>query len=244
MTEESIPSISISIPVYNEVESLPALIRDLKAVLVSMKQSVEILMVDDASTDESWAIITKTVSEDRRFRGLRHASRLGETAAIWMGLLKSRGEILMTLASDGQNDPADIPRFLEALTPGVDVVCGVRQNRKEGLIRTTASKLANGFRQFLLGSKLNDSGCGFRAMRRSCLHRLPWYRGMHRFMGDALAFHGFKVIEIPIFDRPRKAGQTKYGVLARLSVVWLDVLAVRWMKSRRLPVSAVEEING
>lgn len=226
--------LSIVCPVYNEQDNLNPLIAEILQVLKTLAYTFEIVLVDDGSRDKSWDVIQQLSVSDARIRGIKLKSQCGETAAIWVGLVSAMGEKIITLASDRQNDPADIPVFLDALKDNVDVVCGVRRNRQEGFIRKLSSQIANRIRRKLLSSSLSDSGCGFRAVRRACLYRLPWHRGMHRFLGDILSFQGFNVKEISVGDRPRIVGKTKYGLWNRLAVVWLDVLAVAWMKRRRI----------
>jgi len=236
------PTLSICVPVYNEAENLP-LLRDAIAQTVDPADiSVEIILVDDGSTDGSWGQIEKLVALDPRVRGIRFKSNCGETAASDAGLRAARGRFVMTMDADLQNDPKDISKFLEALDRGVDCVCGTRvasRGEGDGFIRVASSRIANWVRNKLSDEQISDAGCTYRAFRRECVGKLKLYRGLHRFIPTLLKMEGYTVTEIPVSNNPRLHGQSKYGVWNRLFKSFRDLLAIRWMKSRILGLTEV-----
>ena len=231
------PKISICVPVYNEAENLPLLHQAIAEVVDPAGISTEIILVDDGSTDQSWETIEALVALDPRVRGIKFKSNCGETAASDAGLRAARGQFVMTMDADLQNDPRDIPKFLEALDRGYDCVCGSRvASRGEGdnFLRVASSRIANSVRNKLSDENISDAGCTYRAFRRECLSKLKLYRGLHRFIPTLLKMEGFTVTEIPVSNNPRLHGQSKYGVWNRLFKSFRDLLAIRWMKSRIL----------
>jgi glycosyltransferase involved in cell wall biosynthesis len=240
------PTLSICVPVYNEAENLVPLYEAMMAVIEPAGISVEIVLVDDGSTDGSWREIESLVARDPRVRGIRFRRNCGETAASDAGLRAARGRFLMTMDADLQNDPADIPKFLEALDQGFDCVCGTRvSTRGEGdrFIRVASSRIANWVRNKLSDEQISDGGCTYRAFRRECIARLKLYRGLHRFIPTLLKMEGFTIIEIPIASHPRLHGRSKYGVWNRLFKSFRDLLAIRWMKSRMLGYEIETELD-
>ena len=232
------PLLSICVPVYNEAENLPLLHRAITDVVTPRAIDTEIILVDDGSTDGSWEQIEKLVSLDCRVRGLRFAFNCGETAASDAGLRAARGRYVMTMDADLQNDPRDIPAFIEAIErPGIDCVCGTRvASRGEGdnFIRVASSRIANWVRNKLSDEQISDAGCTYRCFKRECVVKLKLYRGLHRFIPTLLKMEGYTVTEIPVSNNPRLHGESKYGVWNRLFKSFRDLLAIRWMKSRLL----------
>ena len=203
-------------------------------------------MVDDGSSDKSWANIEAIVAKDVRVRGIKFAFNCGETAASDAGLRAARGTYVMTMDADLQNDPADIPAFLAELGKGVDCVCGSRvTTRGEGdsFIRVASSRIANWVRNKLSDENITDAGCTYRAFRRECVDKLKLYRGLHRFIPTLLKMEGFSVVEIPVTNNPRLYGESKYGVWNRLFKSFRDLLAIRWMKSRLLGYRVALELD-
>ena len=175
----------------------------------------------------------------------RFASNSGESAASWAGLKAARGQYLVTLDADLQNDPKDLPRFLEALK-GHDCVCGTRvETRGQGdnFIRIASSRIANWVRNKLSGEQISDAGCTYRAFRRDCIENVKSFTGMHRFLPTLFKMEGFTVTEIAVTNNPRFAGQSHYGVWNRLFASFYDLLAVRWMKKRMFRYQVAERIN-
>jgi glycosyltransferase involved in cell wall biosynthesis len=231
------PTLSIVIPAYNEQDNVPLLHQAIVAVIDPNQIDAEIIFIDDGSKDGTWAAIEKEVAIDRRVRGLKLKQNCGETAACDAGLRNARGRYVMTMDADLQNDPKDIPRFLEALAKGFDCVCGTRvESRGEGdhFIRVASSRIANAVRNKLSQEQISDAGCTYRAFRRECVEKLKLYRGLHRFIPTLLKMEGFTVTEIPVSNNPRLHGESKYGVWNRLFKSFHDLLAIRWMKSRLL----------
>jgi len=225
--------LSVVIPVYNERDNLAPLLEEVQSVMRRLGRPYEVLFVDDGSTDGS----------DRVLRGLRAARpevrvvtferNAGQTAAIDAGFRRARGEVVVTLDADLQNDPADIPRVLDALE-GWDAVVGVRTRRQDSLVRRLSSRVANYVRNRLSDETIADTGCSLKAYRRSALQRLVLYDGMHRFLPTLLKIEGYRVRETAVGHRPRKHGASKYGIGNRLLPSFQDLLAVRWMKRRKL----------
>src|SRR5205814_7217118 len=240
------PTLSICVPVYNEEENLPLLHDAIVKVFDANGINGEIILVDDGSKDGSWKAIEALVAKDSRVRGLKFASNCGETAASDAGLRNARGKYVMTMDADLQNDPGDIPKFLEALSTGVDCVCGTRvESRSKGdsFIRAASSRIATWVRNKLSHENLSDAGVTSRAFRRECVGKLKLYRGLHRFIPTLLKMEGFSVVEIPVSNNPRLHGESKYGVWNRLFKSFRDLLAIRWMKSRVLGYKVATELE-
>jgi glycosyltransferase involved in cell wall biosynthesis len=237
--------LSVVIPVFNEEDSLEALWAELRPVLEALGRPFEVIFVDDGSQDRSAEIVRGLHDADRRARLVRLKANAGETAAQVVGFQAARGRWVVTMDADLQNDPADIPRLLAQLDQW-DAVTGWRVDRAagDGLVRRLTSRVANGVRNRLSGESIHDSGCTFRAFRRECLRELPPYRGLHRFIPTLLRMQGYRVIELPVRHRPRRFGHSKYGVMNRAFVALADLLAVRWMHSRRLHYQIAEDLGG
>ena len=231
------PELSIVIPAYNEEANVPLLHQAIVNVIDPHDIDAEIIFVDDGSRDGTWAAIEQRVAIDPRVRGLKLKKNCGETAACDAGLRAARGRYVMTMDADLQNDPKDIPAFLQALGKGFDCVCGTRvQTRGKGdnFVRVASSRIANAVRNKLSQGRISDAGCTYRAFRRECVDKLKLYRGLHRFIPTLLKMEGFTVVEIPVSNNPRLHGESKYGVWNRLFKSFHDLLVIRWMKSRLL----------
>ena len=228
-----VPAVSLVIPVYNERDNLVPLHREIAAVLGSTGRPFEIVFVDDGSTDGSDAVLRGLRSADAHVRVLTFARNAGQSAAMDAGFKGAAGEVVVTLDADLQNDPADIPRLLDALA-GWDAVVGVRARRQDSLVRRVSSKVANYVRNRLSDETITDTGCSLKAFRRAALGRLVLYDGMHRFLPTLLKMEGFRVKELAVGHRPRRHGESKYGIGNRLLPSFMDLLAVRWMKRRKL----------
>ena len=237
--------LSVVIPVYDEEENLPHLWPELRAVLEPLKLAFEVVFVDDGSRDGSAEVIRGFRDVDPRVRLVRLKTNAGETAATDAGFKAARGQWVVTMDADLQNDPHDIPMLLSHLDRW-DAVTGWRVNRGEGdtMVRRVSSRVANRARNWLSGESIQDSGCTFRAFRRECLRGLVLYRGFHRFIPTLLRMRGYRVIEVPVRNRPRRHGQSKYGVLNRVFVATADLLVVRWMKNRMLRYEIAENVGG
>jgi glycosyltransferase involved in cell wall biosynthesis len=237
--------LSVVIPVYNEEENLPLLWPELRGVLEPMRLTFEVVFVDDGSRDRSAEIIRSMRDADSRVRLVRLKANAGETAATDAGFKAARGQRVVTMDADLQNDPHDLPALVHHLEQW-DAVAGWRVNRGEGdsMIRRLSSRIANHARNWISDESIQDSGCTFRAFRRECLRGLVLYRGFHRFIPTLLRMRGYRVLEVPVRNRPRRFGRSKYGVLNRVFVAAVDLVVVRWMKDRLLRYEVAEDLGG
>jgi glycosyltransferase involved in cell wall biosynthesis len=239
------PELSVVLPCYNEEGNLRALIGAIREALDPLEMNYEIVITDDCSRDNSWGLLKQLAEADKRIRVQRFQKNSGQSAALWAGMKAARGTFIATLDADMQNDPRDLPKFLDALKK-FDCVCGSRvESRAKGdnKIRVISSRIANRVRNWLSGETISDSGCCFRAFKRECIDDLKFFKGMHRFMPTLIKMEGFSVTEIPISTNPRFAGKTNYGVWNRLFSSFYDLLAVRWMKKRMFRFTIAEKIN-
>ena len=237
--------LSVVIPVYNEEENLAPLWAELRGVLDGLRVAFEVVFVDDGSHDRSAEIIRGFRDTDPRVRLVRLKANAGETAATDAGFKAARGRVLVTMDADLQNDPADLPALLAALETW-DAATGWRVDRGAGdtWVRRASSRVANGIRNAISVETIHDSGCTYRAFRRECLRDLALYRGLHRFIPTLLRIRGFRVVEVPVRNRPRRFGQSKYGIMNRAFVAFVDLLVVRWMKARLLRYEVAEDLGG
>ena len=204
--------ISIIIPVYNEVEALPALHRELADVLGRLENSAEIFFIDDGSRDGSSAVLDKLALSDARVQVLHLRRNYGQTAAIMAGFQHCTGDVIIPMDADGQNDPADIPRLLNKVSEGFDVVSGWRVERDDRFSRRLSSVVANRLISSLLGVPLHDYGCTLKAYRREVIEDVRLYGEMHRFIPIYAAWEGARVTELPVTHHPRLHGKSKYGI--------------------------------
>lgn len=241
MRENHPIDISVVIPVYNEEENLPVLIPQIAEVLEPLGKTYEMICVDDGSKDQSRRLLKKMLLEYPQIRILGFKKNCGETAAGAAGIKEARGGIVITIDADLQNDPKDIPRMLDYLNE-CDMVTGWRQKREDSWVKRITSRIANRIRNSLSGEEIQDSGCTFRAYKRECLQEIKLYKGMHRFIPTLVKMEGYRVIEIPIAHHPRKFGVSKYTTWNRMWRAFIDLLAVKWMKSRHIHYEIEERI--
>jgi glycosyltransferase involved in cell wall biosynthesis len=235
-----VPQLSIVIPAYNERDNLLPLWEELRTTLASLDRTFEVIFVDDGSDDGSREVLAAVRRASSEVRVLRLAANSGQTAAMMAGFRAARGAIVVTLDADRQNDPADIAALL-ACIPGHDAAVGYRQRRRDSWVRLVSSRVANAVRNALSGDDVIDTGCSLKAFRRECLVNLPMFAGMHRFLPTLIRMDGFRVCQVPVGHRPRVAGRSKYGIGNRVFRSFHDLMAVRWMKSRRLHYVVTEE---
>jgi glycosyltransferase involved in cell wall biosynthesis len=215
--------ISIVIPVYNEVEALPPLYSSLAEMLARLDKSAEIIFADDGSKDGSGALLDRFAERDPRVRVLHLSRNYGQTAAMMAAIQTSSGDVIIPMDADGQNDPADIPRLLDKLDEGYDVVSGWRKEREDAaLSRRLPSMLANRLISGLLRVPLHDYGCTLKAYRSEVLEDVRLYGEMHRFIPIYAAWEGGSVTELPVSHHPRRSGKSKYG-MGRIARVLLDL---------------------
>jgi glycosyltransferase involved in cell wall biosynthesis len=224
-------TVSVVIPAYNEAPNLPALLAELAPSLESLGAPYEILLVDDGSTDATREVLAALQQGHPALRVLRFRRNAGQSAAFLAGFEAARGEVVVTLDADLQNNPADIPRLLRELE-GKDAVLGVRAKRRDSFLRRASSRVANAVRRAATGDGLTDVGCSLKAIRREHLVDLPRFDGVHRFFGTLLVWKGLRVVEVPVDHRPRRAGRAKYNLRNRAFRTFLDLLAVRWLRAR------------
>jgi glycosyltransferase involved in cell wall biosynthesis len=239
------PIFSLVIPCYNEAGNLRELIKAIREAVDPLGVPYEVVITDDCSQDTSWKMLKQLAAEDSRIRTQRFEFNCGESAASWAGLKAARGRYLVTLDADLQNDPHDLPKFLEALKQ-FDCVCGTRvETRGQGdnFVRIASSRIANWVRNSLSGEQISDAGCTYRAFKRECIENLKFFKGMHRFLPTLFKIEGFTVTEIPVTNNPRFAGRSHYGVWNRLFASFYDLLAVRWMKKRMFRYEIKETVN-
>ncbi len=237
--------LSVVAPAHNEEENLRPLIEEIGGVLDPLGHHYEIIIVDDGSTDRTPGILHDLASRHARLRVLRMRDTPpgkgnGQSAAFHAGFRAARGEWIVTLDADLQNDPGDIPAMLALLEEtGAGMVQGDRsRTRCDNLVRKFSSWVGKVFRRMLLGDTITDTGCSLRIMRREIALAIPLqFRGMHRFIPVTAERLGHTVVEMPVNHRPRAAGTTKYGAWDRAVVGIYDCLAVRWMARRRTPVA-------
>jgi glycosyltransferase involved in cell wall biosynthesis len=223
--------LSVVIPVYNEEGSLESLHGELKETCDRAGRSYEIIFVDDGSRDGSFRVLASLQKKDRRVKVLRLRKNFGQTAALSAGFDYARGEIIVSLDADLQNDPHDIPRLLAKIEEGFDIVNGWRQKRKDRFItRRLPSSLANWLIARLTGIKLHDIGCTLKAFRGEVIKSIRLYGELHRFIPAIASSIGVRIAEIPVNHRPRRHGRSKYSIFRFVKVI-LDLLTVRFLMS-------------
>jgi glycosyltransferase involved in cell wall biosynthesis len=225
--------LSIVIPLLNEEENVKPLYAQLKEALGALEQSYEIIIVDDGSTDRSFELLKGLQAQDRRLKVIRFRRNFGQTAAFAAGFEHARGRVVVTMDADLQNDPADIPRLLEKLEEGYDVVSGWRVERWKSawLTRRLPSVVANRLISETTGVRLHDYGCSLKAYRSEVVKNINLYGELHRFIPAMASWMGVSVAEMPVHYRSRQFGYSKYGSLRRTIKVILDLLTVRFLLS-------------
>ncbi|HET6669676.1 MAG TPA: glycosyltransferase family 2 protein [Pyrinomonadaceae bacterium] len=225
------PEISVFLPVYNEAPNLPPLHAKLDEALSKLGRSAEIVFVDDGSTDDSLKVLREMAAKDDRVRVVALKRNYGQTAAMAAGIDAARGQVLIPMDADLQNDPADIVRLLEKLDEGYDVVSGWRKNRQDKLItRKIPSMLANRLISWIGGVPLHDYGCSLKAYRRESLQDVKLYGEMHRFIPIYASWAGARVAEIPVEHHARTMGKSKYGLSRTIKVIF-DLMTIKFMAS-------------
>jgi len=229
MPEPGRLGLSVVVPVYNEEESLFPFAEELSAILAAIARSWEVILIDDGSKDGSYTIIEDICRRHPGFKAVRLGRNAGQTAALSAGIDRARGELIVCLDADGQNDPHDIPSMLAKIEEGYDVVSGWRKNRKDPwLSRRVPSQIANGIISWSTGVPLHDYGCTLKIYRSRYLKGLPLYGEMHRFIPAFAGFLGARIAEVEVHHRPRARGSSKYGISRTFKVV-LDLLTVKFM---------------
>ncbi len=231
------PDFSVVVPLFNEADNVALLQKEISFALEGC--NYELILVDDGSTDGTVARIQRA----DHVRVLRFKRNSGQSAAMLAGMRAARGEAVVLLDGDLQNDPKDIPKLLSEIERGADLVCGYRQRRKDTLVKRLSSRIANFVRSRFVGDGIRDTGCSLKAMRHACVDALVPFKGVHRFIPAFVKHAGFRIVEIPVNHRPRQFGVSKYGLGNRAIRATLDMFGVRWLQSRRLNLAAEEYVQ-
>ncbi len=220
--------LSVVIPVYNEARNLLPLCADVTDALLGLRGPFEILFVDDGSTDGSAELLRELARKEETIKVIALRRNFGQTAAMMAGIDHARGDVIVVMDGDRQNDPADIPALLDKLAEGYDVVSGWRRDRQDGWLRVFLSRVANALISRVSGLRLHDYGCSLKVYRRSAIESVRLYGEMHRFIPIYASWWGARVTEIPVNHRPRLEGSSNYG-LERIVKVFLDLLVVQFL---------------
>jgi glycosyltransferase involved in cell wall biosynthesis len=220
--------LSVVIPVFNEVQSLAPLWAELADVAAAEGYQLDAVFVDDGSTDGSWEEIRRLAAQDSRITGLRFRRNFGKAAALSAGFAQARGELVMTLDADGQDDPHEIPRFLAEMKKDLDVVSGWKRVRRDPWHKVLPSRAFNWMVSSLTGVRLHDHNCGMKCYRREIFNEVRLYGELHRFVPVLAAARGFRIGELTINHRPRRFGRSKYGP-GRIVKGFLDLLTVKFL---------------
>jgi len=229
------PTVSVIVPVYNEEENVPILQAELRAALRAIDH--EVIFVDDGSADHT----VERIEAAPNLQVIRFEKNAGQSAAMYAGLQAARGAVLVLIDGDLQNDPADIPKLLSEISSGADLVCGYRALRRDTRAKRITSRIANAVRSRYTKDGVRDTGCTLKAMRRECVSALIPFKGMHRFIPALIKNAGYRLVEIPVNHRPRRFGQTKYGLGNHAVRATTDMFGVRWLLSRRLNFTVREK---
>ncbi len=221
--------ISLVIPVFNERENVTPLLESITDGLLELHQSYEVIFVDDGSTDGTTGILEELAKKEDSIKVIVLRRNFGQTAAMMAGIDAARGEVVIPMDGDGQNDPFDIPRLLDKLAEGYDVVSGWRKDRQDRRVRRVLiSNIANRIISWVTGVELHDYGCSLKAYRRELIQTIRLYGEMHRFIPIYASWQGARVTEIPVNHHPRRSGESKYG-LERIFKVVLDLLVIQFV---------------
>lgn len=227
--------LSVIVPFFNEVDNVEPLVEEIRSACARVSGRCELVLVNDASTDGTGELLHRLAASlpDGTIRVVSHVRNCGQSAAVASGFRCAQGDWVATLDGDGQNDPADLPDMLaRAMRENVACVTGVRTRRRDNFVRRFSSRVANGFRDWVTGDKVSDSGCGVRVVRRAAVREVPVFNGMHRFLPTLLRGQGYVVLEHPVNHRERLRGVSKYGVGNRLWRGIRDCFGVRWYLKR------------
>src|ERR1700740_2305783 len=221
--------ISVIVPVFNEADTLIDVCQGVRRELTQIGLTWELIFINDGSTDPSQEILDHLADEDQRVRVIQFKRNAGQTAAMMAGFDHARGEIIIPLDGDGQNDPADIPQMLDLINQGYDVVSGWRKDRQDNYIqRNVPSIFANKLISAVSGVQLHDFGCSMKAYKRHVVDGIRLYGEMHRFLPIYASWHGARIVEMTVNHHPRRSGNSKYG-LERVVKVLLDLLVVKFL---------------
>lgn len=227
--------LSVVIPLFNEEENVAPLCAEIAGVLQG--RTYEIVLVDDKSTDRT----LEAIPAMPEIRVLELARNTGQSGAMYAGIHAARGGTLILMDGDRQNDPADIPKMLETLDQGFDLVCGYRASRKDTFSKRLTSRIANAVRSRFTKDGVRDTGCTLKVLRTECREALLPFNGMHRFIPALIKGMGYRITELPVNHRPRIAGVSKYGFGNRALRATMDMFAVRWLLQRQIQLRIAQE---
>lgn len=224
---------SVVIPLKDEEGNIRDLIEELDPVMKSLDSSWELICVDDGSEDGTLSLLKDLAQHKTYMRIISFDKNYGQSSAFDAGFKAARGEYVITLDGDRQNDPVDIPKLVEAVCD-CDLVCGTRKRRKDSWLKKLTSKIANGVRSRVCKDGIEDTGCSLKIYRTKCLRNIKMFHGMHRFLPALFQIEGYSVKQVPVNHRERSKGKTKYNFFNRSFNTISDMLAVRWMRKRNL----------
>ncbi len=232
---------SVVIPLKDEEDNIADLVDELEPVMASLKEPWELICIDDGSTDKTLSILTGIARQKPFLKILCFDRNYGQSCAFDAGFQQAKGQWVITLDGDRQNDPRDIPK-LYALSDRYDLICGCRAKRQDPWHKKVSSKLANWIRSRVCRDQIKDTGCSLKLYRTSALKKIKMYKGMHRFLPALFKIEGFRITEVAVNHRERTKGSTKYNLFNRSFNTIFDMLAVRWMDKRHLNYSIKKEI--
>jgi dolichol-phosphate mannosyltransferase len=238
------PTLSVVVPVRNEAGNIAPLVAEIAAALAA-RGAFEIVYVNDGSSDATERELLGLMRERPWLRQVKHAASCGQSAAVRTGVATARASIVVTLDGDGQNDPAFIPKLVAAIEASnrVGLVAGQRVGRKASGFKRFQSRVANAVRGSVLRDGTRDTGCGLKAFRRDVFLALPYFDGLHRFLPALVRRESYDIAYVDVIDRPRRHGQSNYGMWDRLWVGILDLAGVWWLIRRRRRVPEVSEVK-
>lgn len=232
---------SIVIPLKNEEDNINDLINEIEPVMVGLNAPWEVICIDDGSTDKTFDLLSKLCQDKPFLRAIAFDRNYGQSCAFEAGFKNARGEWIITMDGDRQNDPSDIPKLLEKTT-SADLICGIRVNRQDPWHKKITSKLANFVRSRLCHDDVKDTGCSLKVYRSQCLNSIKMYKGMHRFLPALFKIEGFNIAQVPVSHRERIKGTTKYNFFNRSFNTIADMMAVRWMSKRHVNYHIKKEL--
>ncbi|MEJ5081904.1 MULTISPECIES: glycosyltransferase family 2 protein [unclassified Ochrobactrum] len=240
----STPTISVVIPCRNEADNLAFLLDEVDSAMLG--RAYEVIVVDDGSTDSTSDVLAGRIHAGKPLRHIRHDRSSGQSAALRSGVFAARGQIVVTMDGDGQNNPAYLPALADALInagPAFGIAAGQRLKRTDTKLKQLSSRFANNLRGAILKDKTRDSGCGLKALHTDLFRELPFFDGWHRYLPALALREGFDVVHIDVTDRERRHGKSNYGILDRGLRGVLDLYGVWWLRKRRKVVPRVTEIT-
>jgi glycosyltransferase involved in cell wall biosynthesis len=231
LRDDHVVAVSVVVPAFNEAESLPELVARVRQAIDAMGLVWEIWVIDDGSSDGTWEAVQSQHAADPRVQGIRLARNFGKAAALAAGFEAARGDYVITMDADLQDDPAEIPQLIARLDEGWDLVSGWKQDRQDSFVKNQTSKVYNLATSRMCGLRLHDFNCGLKAYRSEVTRRVKLYGEMHRYIPALAHLDGFRVTEMPVRHHKRKYGTTKYGV-DRFLNGFLDLLTVYFLHAR------------